>query len=140
MEYTRLRSSGLKISRIAMGTMSFGEGDSGREGWPIPVRGPGAVLPSSPRSRDHLLGHRQRLQRRHLGKAAILMLSGGSPRQGQHTPEQLQQALRTEFADVLCQVLLLARHHDVDLQAAVEEKWLRRNPDWMLRQTKEENR
>ena len=35
MEYTRLGSSGLKISRIAMGTMSFGEGDSGREGWPI---------------------------------------------------------------------------------------------------------
>ena len=36
MEYTHLGSSGLKISRIAMGTMSFGEGDSGREGWPIP--------------------------------------------------------------------------------------------------------
>ena len=36
MEYTRLGSSGLKISRIAMGTMSFGEGDSGRAGWPIP--------------------------------------------------------------------------------------------------------
>src|SRR6476660_2277831 len=36
VEYTRLGSSGLKISRVAMGTMSFGEGDSGREGWPIP--------------------------------------------------------------------------------------------------------
>ncbi len=36
MQYTRLGSSGLKISRIAMGTMSFGEGDSGRAGWPIP--------------------------------------------------------------------------------------------------------
>ena len=36
MEYTRLGSAGLKISRVAMGTMSFGEGDSGREGWPIP--------------------------------------------------------------------------------------------------------
>jgi aryl-alcohol dehydrogenase-like predicted oxidoreductase len=36
VEYTHLGSSGLKISRIAMGTMSFGEGDSGREGWPIP--------------------------------------------------------------------------------------------------------
>src|SRR6476646_8415833 len=35
MQYTRLGSSGLKISRIAMGTMSFGDGDSGREGWPI---------------------------------------------------------------------------------------------------------
>jgi aryl-alcohol dehydrogenase-like predicted oxidoreductase len=37
MQYTRLGSSGLKISRIAMGTMSFGEGDSGREGLPIPT-------------------------------------------------------------------------------------------------------
>ena len=36
MEYTRLGSTGLKISRVAMGTMSFGEGESGREGWPIP--------------------------------------------------------------------------------------------------------
>jgi aryl-alcohol dehydrogenase-like predicted oxidoreductase len=36
MRYTHLGLSGLKISRIAMGTMSFGEGDSGREGWPIP--------------------------------------------------------------------------------------------------------
>ena len=36
MQYTHLGTSGLKISRVAMGTMSFGEGDSGREGWPIP--------------------------------------------------------------------------------------------------------
>ena len=36
MEYTRLGSSGLKISKIALGTMSFGTGDSGRPGWPIP--------------------------------------------------------------------------------------------------------
>jgi aryl-alcohol dehydrogenase-like predicted oxidoreductase len=36
MHYTRLGSSGLNVSRVAMGTMSFGEGDSGREGWPIP--------------------------------------------------------------------------------------------------------
>jgi 1-deoxyxylulose-5-phosphate synthase len=26
----------LKVSRIAMGTMSFGDGSGGREGWPIP--------------------------------------------------------------------------------------------------------
>jgi 1-deoxyxylulose-5-phosphate synthase len=36
MEYARLGSSGLKISRIAVGTMSFGIISSGREGWPIP--------------------------------------------------------------------------------------------------------
>ena len=33
------------------------------------------------------------------------------------------------MADVLCQVLLLARHHDIDLEAEVEQKWLRWNPD-----------
>jgi len=32
MQYTRLGSSGLTISRIAMGTMSFGDSPSGREG------------------------------------------------------------------------------------------------------------
>ena len=36
MEYTRLGSSGLKISRIGLGAMSFGSDSSGREGWPIP--------------------------------------------------------------------------------------------------------
>jgi 1-deoxyxylulose-5-phosphate synthase len=36
VQYTRLGTSGLKISRIAMGTMSFGHGSGAREGWPIP--------------------------------------------------------------------------------------------------------
>lgn len=40
---------------------------------------------------------------------------------------------------MFCQVLLLARHHDVDLGAEVEQKWLRRNPDWMRRQTDHES-
>ena len=35
MQYTRLGKSGLKVSRIAMGTMSMGSGDSGRPGWPL---------------------------------------------------------------------------------------------------------
>ncbi|MDA3627046.1 hypothetical protein OU415_16500 [Saccharopolyspora sp. WRP15-2] len=29
-----------------------------------------------------------------------------------------------ELADVVCQVLLLARHHGIDLEAAVADKWL----------------
>ena len=37
------------------------------------------------------------------------------------------QAFQDELADVLGQVLLLARQHDVDIEAAVEQKWLR----WM---------
>ena len=35
MQYTRLGSSGLRISRIALGIMSFGDGKVGRAGWPI---------------------------------------------------------------------------------------------------------
>jgi aryl-alcohol dehydrogenase-like predicted oxidoreductase len=35
MEYTRVGSSGLKVSRIALGTMSFGDGSGGRESWPL---------------------------------------------------------------------------------------------------------
>ena len=57
---------------------------------------------------------------------AFLMLTGRARDKGA-TPEQLQQDLRSELADVLCHLLLLARCHDVDLQAAVEEKWLGRN-------------
>ena len=31
-----------------------------------------------------------------------------------------------EFADVFCQLLLLARQHDVDLPQEIEKKWLAR--------------
>ena len=50
-----------------MGTMSFGEGDSGREGWPISYEDAVPFFRHRPRSRDHVLGHSQRLQRGHLG-------------------------------------------------------------------------
>ncbi|WP_371401214.1 pyrophosphatase [Kribbella sp. NBC_00662] len=40
------------------------------------------------------------------------------------TPGQIHETLQLEFADVLCQLLLFARQHDVDLSAAVERKWL----------------
>lgn len=36
---------------------------------------------------------------------------------------------RSELADVLSQVLLLARHHGVDLEAEVERKWMPWHPD-----------
>lgn len=36
MEYTRLGSSGLKVSRIAIGTMCIGDSPTGRAGWPVP--------------------------------------------------------------------------------------------------------
>lgn len=47
--------------------------------------------------------------------------------------EQLQTSFQAELADVLGQVLLLAHHESIDLQAEVEAKWLSRNPDWLLR-------
>jgi len=48
-------------------------------------------------------------------------------RQGQarpkgHTPAELDERL----ADVLCNALLLAKHHQVDLPAAIKRKWLSR--------------
>jgi aryl-alcohol dehydrogenase-like predicted oxidoreductase len=55
MDYTHLGSSGLKISRIAMGTMSFGEGDSGREGWPIPYENPVVDAPIVGVTKQHHL-------------------------------------------------------------------------------------
>jgi len=40
------------------------------------------------------------------------------------TPEQIRDTFHQEFADVLCQLLLFAHQHDVDLQAEIESKWL----------------
>jgi NTP pyrophosphatase (non-canonical NTP hydrolase) len=50
-------------------------------------------------------------------------------RQGRARPkglsvEELDASFAHEVADVLCHVLLLARHHSIDLPAAVEQKWL----------------
>jgi NTP pyrophosphatase (non-canonical NTP hydrolase) len=59
---------------------------------------------------------------------AFLMRAGQARDKG-HTPEELDEAYRAELADVLCQVLLLARHEGVDLLAEVERKWLPWHPD-----------
>ncbi|NUR94946.1 MAG: pyrophosphatase [Kribbellaceae bacterium] len=40
------------------------------------------------------------------------------------TVEEIREAFHQEFADVLCQLLLFARQHDVDLPAEVDRKWL----------------
>jgi NTP pyrophosphatase (non-canonical NTP hydrolase) len=42
------------------------------------------------------------------------------------TPQELAANFRAELADVLCQVVLLARHHEVDLPAEIDRKWLHR--------------
>lgn len=40
------------------------------------------------------------------------------------TAEQIRDTFHQEFADVLCQLLLFAKQHDVDLPAEIERKWL----------------
>ncbi|WP_410788056.1 pyrophosphatase [Kribbella sp. C-35] len=41
------------------------------------------------------------------------------------TPDDIRDTFHQEFADVLCQLLLFARRHQVDLPAEVDRKWLR---------------
>ncbi|MEI8411632.1 MULTISPECIES: pyrophosphatase [unclassified Kribbella] len=40
------------------------------------------------------------------------------------TPDQIRAGFHQEFADVFCQLLLFARHHNVDLPAEIDRKWL----------------
>ncbi|GIE98362.1 MazG nucleotide pyrophosphohydrolase domain-containing protein [Paractinoplanes rishiriensis] len=49
----------------------------------------------------------------------------GQARAKDRTLDEREAAFRAELADVLCHVLLLARHHDVDLPAEITAKWLR---------------
>ncbi|WP_019927799.1 MazG nucleotide pyrophosphohydrolase domain-containing protein [Nocardia sp. BMG111209] len=53
----------------------------------------------------------------------------GQGRSRGKTPEQLRDSVDDEIADVLCHVVLLAHHRGMDLQAAIDRKWLRHRPD-----------
>ena len=64
MEYTRLGPSGLKVSRIALGCMSFGDTRAAFNAWSLDDDGGRADLPPGRRARHHLLGHRERLRLR----------------------------------------------------------------------------
>jgi NTP pyrophosphatase (non-canonical NTP hydrolase) len=50
----------------------------------------------------------------------------GQARTKDLSPPELAANFRAELADVLCQVVLLARHHEVDLPAEIDRKWLSR--------------
>jgi NTP pyrophosphatase (non-canonical NTP hydrolase) len=63
----------------------------------------------------------------------VFLMRAGQARDKGHSPEQLESDFRSELADVLCQVLLMARHHGIDLEAEVERKWLVWNPAWSNR-------
>ncbi|SDI56638.1 pyrophosphatase [Nonomuraea jiangxiensis] len=54
---------------------------------------------------------------------AFLMRTGRARTKGQ-TAEELDLNFRSELADVLCHVVLMAHHHGVDLQTEIERKWL----------------
>ncbi len=42
------------------------------------------------------------------------------------TAEQIRATFHQEFADVFCQLLVLAHQHKVDLPTEIERKWLSR--------------
>lgn len=48
----------------------------------------------------------------------------GQARTKDKTPEELRADFNKEVADVFCHVLLLAKHHRVDLDTEVADKWL----------------
>jgi NTP pyrophosphatase (non-canonical NTP hydrolase) len=48
----------------------------------------------------------------------------GRARSKGSTPEQIRETFHQEFADVLCQLLLFAQQHDVDLVREIDNKWL----------------
>lgn len=56
---------------------------------------------------------------------AYLQHTGRARAKGQ-TADQIRTTFHQEFADVFCQLLLLARQHDVDLPREIEHKWLAR--------------
>ncbi len=48
----------------------------------------------------------------------------GQARKKDKSDKELAQDFRKEVADVFSHVLLLAKHHKIDLEKEVEEKWL----------------
>lgn len=45
-----------------------------------------------------------------------------------NSADELGRHFHSEFADVMCQLLLLARHCGVDLEQEIEQKWLSHEP------------
>ena len=54
---------------------------------------------------------------------SYLMMIGQARAKGKST-EELTKDFHKEVADVFCHVLLLAEHHQVDLEKEVRDKWL----------------
>ena len=61
MEYTTLGRTGLQVSRISLGCMSYGEPSRGNQPWSLPEDESRPVLPAGHRRRHQLLRHRERV-------------------------------------------------------------------------------
>jgi NTP pyrophosphatase (non-canonical NTP hydrolase) len=59
----------------------------------------------------------------------IFLMRSGQARDKGYSPDELESSFRSELADVLAQVLLMARHHGVDLEDEIERKWMPWHPD-----------
>ena len=58
------------------------------------------------------------------GELVAEYLRGSSRgRVGERSPEAIRQALEDETADLFAQLLLFARHNNIDLEAALQRKW-----------------
>jgi NTP pyrophosphatase (non-canonical NTP hydrolase) len=58
----------------------------------------------------------------------VFLMRRGQARTKGYSPAQIEDMFHDEMADVLCHVLLMARHHGIALEDAVERKWLARGP------------
>ena len=54
---------------------------------------------------------------------SYLMLAGKARTKGKSS-EEIQAEFNKEVADVFCQVLLLAKFYNIDVEKEIEEKWL----------------
>jgi NTP pyrophosphatase (non-canonical NTP hydrolase) len=57
---------------------------------------------------------------------SYLMMKGKGRAKGK-SADEIKMEFEQEVADVFCHVLLLAKHHGIDLSKATEEKWLKWN-------------
>lgn len=59
---------------------------------------------------------------------AFLMRTGQARNKG-YSAQEIDERFRGELADVVCHALLLACQHGVDVEDAIERKWLVWKPD-----------
>ena len=65
MDYVKLGRTGLEVSRLCLGCMTYGEPDRGNHAWTLGEEESRPLIKQAARPRHQLLRHRQRLLRRH---------------------------------------------------------------------------